>query len=254
MISIASGSKGNCTLIMSSKTAILCDAGISTARISSALKNLGMSLSDLSGVVVTHEHNDHIAALPTLTRYVPVYAHELTARAIYEKQGVLKNYKPVDFYENGFYIGDIEVTPFRIPHDAEYPLGYTFSCENKRVSVATDMGVLKKNVYENVRDSGAVLLESNHDVEMLKEGSYPPYLKARILGNNGHLSNDAAALMAAHLVGTSVQTLVLGHISENNNTTEKALCAVKKVVDEASAKINLCAATQYCVSSVFEVK
>ncbi|MBR2485722.1 MAG: MBL fold metallo-hydrolase, partial [Clostridia bacterium] len=111
LISLASGSKGNCALIYSDTTAILCDAGISYTRIVKSLRQVGFCLCDLSGVVITHEHSDHICALPKITPIVPVYAHPMTAKAIYERQGVLFNYKSQDFYENGFMIGDIAVTP-----------------------------------------------------------------------------------------------------------------------------------------------
>ncbi len=255
IVSLASGSKGNCTLIYSDNTAILCDVGISYARILDGLEKYRIPLNAVKGIVITHEHSDHIAALPKIARFVPVYAHPLTAQAIYERQGELNNYNGVDFYESGFSIGDIKVEPFRIPHDAAYPLGYSFACEKKRASIATDMGVPLKSVLNNISGSQVVILESNHDVEMLKNGSYAYPLKQRILSKNGHLSNDDAGMMAQWLVGTSVEHLVLGHLSENNNTPDLAYNTVKRKIDALRAKgeINLSLASQSDGSQLFEL-
>ncbi|MCQ2602535.1 MAG: MBL fold metallo-hydrolase [Clostridia bacterium] len=136
IVSLASGSKGNCTLIYSENTAILCDAGISYTRILDGLAKYRTPLSAVQGSFITHEPSDHIAALPKISRFVPIYAHHLTAQAIFERQGALSNYRSVDFYENGFSIGDIKVEPFRVPHDAAYPLGDSFECDKKRASIA----------------------------------------------------------------------------------------------------------------------
>ena len=252
LVSLASGSKGNCALIYSDNTAILCDAGVSYTRISKSLKGMGFDLCDISGIVITHEHSDHVCALKRLCDHVPLYAHPLTAKAIYDKQGVLKNYRAVDFYENGFDIGDIKVLPFRIPHDAEYPLGYTFKCGGHSVSIATDMGFATNGVFQNIKDSQVVLLESNHDVEMLMNGPYTPALKKRILSKNGHLSNDMAAVMAERLVGGKTHTIVLGHLSEQNNLPELALGAVKGRVDKLGGGVRITVALQNEISEVFE--
>ncbi len=255
IVSLASGSKGNCTLIYSENTAILCDAGISYTRILDGLEKYRIPLSAVQGIVITHEHSDHIAALPKIGRVVPIYAHHLTAQAIFERQGALPNYRSVDFYENGFSIGDIKVEPFRVPHDAAYPLGYSFECDKKRASIATDMGVPLKSVLNNISKSEVVILEANHDVEMLKNGSYAYPLKQRILSKNGHLSNDDAGMMAQWLVGTSVEHLVLGHLSENNNTPDLAYNTVKEKVDALRAKgeIELSVASQTDGSRLFEL-
>ncbi len=253
LVSLASGSKGNCALIYSDKTAILCDAGISYTRITKSLKEIGFCLGDISGVVITHEHSDHICALPKVTCYTPLYAHPLTAKAIYLRQGALKNYKSVDFYENGFTIGDIEVLPFRIPHDAEYPLGYSFKCRNSRISIATDMGFPTNGVFQNIKDSQVVLLESNHDVEMLVSGNYAPALKQRILSKDGHLSNDMAGMIATRLTEGKVKKLILGHLSENNNMPGLALDTVCAQLGKVPGHhIEVTVALQNQRSEVFE--
>ena len=253
LVSLASGSKGNATLILSNSTAILVDAGVSYSRISSELSDFGLKPSDLDGVVITHEHSDHIAGLCKLSPYTKVYAHPLTQRAVCQKADV-KNMIDVPDYEGGFKIGDINVEPFRIPHDAAYPLAYTFDCEGARCSVATDIGMPTKGVVRNVKDSEVVLLEANHDLEMLKNGKYPPMLKARILSNTGHLCNDATARIASILCDDSrIKQLVLGHISENNNTEQKAYDAVERVLKEKNSDIELYAAHQSRRSEVFEI-
>ena len=141
IVSLASGSKGNSTLVFSDDTAILVDAGVSYTRLNEELRKFGLNTAKLDGVVITHEHTDHIAALPRLGRDTRIFAHPKTAQAIVARQGELSGYTEVDFYEGGFTIGDIEVIPFRIPHDAAYPLGYSFRVKSgAQVSVATDMG------------------------------------------------------------------------------------------------------------------
>ncbi len=255
LVSLASGSKGNATLVFSDTTALLVDAGISYTQIKTELKDFGLTPSMLDGVIVTHEHIDHIKALPRLEQDCQVYAHPLTQKEIYIRQGVLKNVADVDDFEAGFIVGDIAVTPFRIPHDAIYPLAYTFSVGHARCSVATDIGVPTHGVMKNIRESEVVLLEANHDVEMLKNGKYPPALKARILSNNGHLSNDSAAKIAGLLSGKSeVRQLVLGHISENNNTEQLAYEAVSNTLEQlGNSDIELAIAHQSRRSEVFEI-
>ncbi len=255
LIPLASGSKGNATLIMSDSSALLVDAGISYARLHDDLEELGLKPSMLDGVVITHEHADHVKALPRLCAECRVFAHPDTAREIYNKQGMLKNVAEVDNYEGGFFVGDIKVEPFRIPHDAVYPLAYSFRVGSARCSVATDIGVPTYGVMRNIKDSEVVLLESNHDVDMLKEGKYPPNLKARILSNKGHLSNDSAAKIAKLLCENSaVKHIILGHISENNNTEEMAFDTVKEAVEGCGGHIRLHTAHQYVRSEEFDIK
>ncbi|MEG2273941.1 MAG: MBL fold metallo-hydrolase [Clostridia bacterium] len=255
LVSLASGSRGNATLIISDTTAILVDAGISYTKIANGLKEFGLTPSMLDGVVITHEHSDHIAGVPRLSNDTKIYAVEQTARAIFERQGVLKNYQEVEYYEGGFEIGDIKVMPFRIPHDAAYPLGYSFACGSARCSVATDIGVPTRGVLKNISDSEVVLLEANHDLEMLKNGPYNRCLKERIMSNTGHLSNDSTARIAELLVGSHVHSLVLGHMSAENNLPSLALSTVgNKLLECENAEIELYLAFQDRRSEVFEIK
>lgn len=254
LVSLASGSKGNATLILSNTTAILVDAGVSYTRIASELKDFGLTTDMLDGVVVTHEHADHVCGLQKLCEHAKIYAHTLTAQALCAKYSGLKNFADIDDYEGGFEIGDIRVFPFRIPHDAAYPLAYSFECGHARCSVATDIGTPTRGVLRNIKDSSVVLLEANHDVKMLQEGKYPAWLKARILSNNGHLSNDATARIVNHLCdGSEVQRLLLGHISENNNTEKLAYDTVENTLKERNSEIELYVAHQNRRSEVFEI-
>jgi phosphoribosyl 1,2-cyclic phosphodiesterase len=256
LVSLASGSKGNATLIFSDNTALLVDAGISYTRISEELKIFGLTPSMLDGIVVTHEHADHICGVRRMSECTKIFAHPLTARAMCLFQDGIKNIVDVPFYENGFVVGDIRVHPFRIPHDAAYPLGYTLECGGARVSVATDIGRPTVGVFKNISSSSVVLLEANHDLTMLKYGSYPERLKSRIMGENGHLSNDAAALIAQRLaVDSRVKTLLLGHISENNNKPELAKATVCGALEKCPAcDMEVFVASQRVRSEVFETR
>lgn len=256
LISLASGSKGNATLIMSDNSALLVDAGISYTRLCDELEDLGLKPSMLDGVVITHEHTDHVKALPKLCEDCKVYAHPFTLKAIYDRQCALKNVVDVENYEGGFSVGDIDVEPFRIPHDAAYPLAYTLCSGRARCSVATDIGIPTRGVLRNIKDSEVVLLESNHDVTMLRGGKYPPMLKSRILSDRGHLSNDATARLVAHLSGqSSIKHLLLGHISENNNTEQCAFDTVRDALENmGDSNISLHIAHQNRKSEVFEIE
>lgn len=254
LVSLSSGSKGNATLILSDSTAVLLDAGVSFSRIESALREFGLTPAMLDGVVLTHEHDDHVRALPKLEKYVSIYAHPLTAEALNRRNMRLENYADVDCFEQGFEIGDIKVEPFRIPHDAAYPLAYSFCCGHARCSVATDIGVPTVGLLKNIKNSEVVLLEANHDLDMLKNGNYPLRLKERILSSRGHLSNDAAGRVAQLLVGSDVRQLILGHISENNNTENIAYSTVQNALESAgNSQIELSVAHQGRRSEVFEI-
>ncbi len=241
---MASGSKGNATLIMSEKTALLVDAGVSCARLERELKELGLGVDALDGVLITHEHDDHIRALPKLSGRCKIYAHPLTARELDLRFGALKYVVGDKDFELGFEIGDICVQPFRIPHDAAYPLAYSFVSGGARCSVATDIGVPTYGLLRNIKDSQAVLLEANHDLKMLKEGSYPPRLKQRIMSPKGHLSNDSSAKIAKLIAGEGVKNLILGHISQNNNSEQLAYDTVRRALDEEHSDISLSVAHQ----------
>ncbi len=223
-LSLVSGSSGNCSIVSDGKTALLVDCGLSASRLSELLEAIGVSPLDLSAVLITHEHSDHIKGAGVVSRKygLPVFATCGTHEAIKNCGITDKNIKYISPDES-FEIGTIGVNAFSIPHDAAEPVGYSFFLENKKLSVATDMGYMNDYILEHIKGSAAVILESNHDVEMLKNGRYPEYLKRRILGNFGHLSNAAAADTALKLLESGTRHIMLAHLSADNNTPKTAI-------------------------------
>lgn len=223
-----SGSGGNCIYIENGDTQILIDAGCSCARIEAEMQKIERSLADVSAVLITHEHSDHIAGIGTISRKydIPIYANEPTWMEISAKSGEIKkkNIRVID--KADFYIQDLCIQPFEVPHDAAWPFGYSVSAGGKKVSVMTDTGRATEEALRCVEGSGIVLLESNHDVNMLTNGRYPYPLKKRILSPHGHLSNDDAAKAALRLALSGVKGILLGHLSESNNEYELALRTV----------------------------
>ncbi len=219
-----SGSKGNCIYIGTEQSKVLVDAGYSCAKISAELKKAGAHMEDIDGILVTHEHSDHIGGVGVISRKydIPVYANEETWQQMESRVGGVstKNVRIID--EKDFYVKELCVQPYEISHDAVRPFGYSITAQGKKVSVMTDLGHVTEKILKQVAGSSIVLLESNHDVEMLKCGPYPYYLKRRILSGSGHLSNDDAAATAYRLVASGVRGILLGHLSEKNNFYELA--------------------------------
>ena len=231
LCSLSSGSKGNCIYIASDTTEILVDFGMSYAYVQDALQKIGTDVKNISGVVVTHEHADHVCGLLRASQEgLKVYAHARTTLAINAKCGRIQT-ENLPFYDGGFAIGDITVLPFRVPHDAVYPLAYSFIEGGDKISVATDIGHPTEGIINNLKTSRILLLEANHDREMLLGGDYPDRLKKRIDGANGHLSNETAAEILKKVISPKTKQIVLGHLSENNNTPELAF---QTIVDSLS--------------------
>ena len=222
LCSIASGSSGNCIYIGNSNAGILVDAGISKKRIVEGLTSIDVNPEKLNGILITHEHSDHISGLGVFTRKykVPIYAtRETIARILNSKSlGVLDEnlfheIKP----DESFYVEDIKVNPFSISHDAANPVSYTFDNANKRVGIATDLGTYDDYIISNLEDCNALLLEANHDINMLQVGAYPYSLKRRILSDVGHLSNDNSGRLLSRLFTDKLKYIFLGHLSKENN-------------------------------------
>lgn len=220
--SIASGSSGNCICVGSDHTTILIDAGISGKRIEAGLNEYQMKTGDVDGILVTHEHSDHIAGLGVLARKygISIYTTVGTKDAILSSATVGKI--PEELIQTivpnqMFSIGNLEIRPFSVYHDAVEPVGYRVSCDGKSVAVATDMGHYDDYIIDHLKDLDALLLEANHDVRMLQVGSYPYYLKRRILGARGHLSNESAGQLLCQLLHDKIDTILLGHLSKENN-------------------------------------
>ncbi|MBO6108272.1 MAG: MBL fold metallo-hydrolase [Eubacterium sp.] len=231
LYSIASGSSGNCIYAGDDGRGFLVDAGISLKRIREGLGDQGLSLDNMDGILITHEHSDHIAGLAALLRKypLPVYATADTIEKIWEKCN-MNNISPELFHSirsgEGFEVSDYHITPFPISHDAADPVCYTLRKNEKKVGIATDMGIYDDMVIENLGDCDAVLLEANHDINLLQVGPYPYSLKMRILGDRGHLSNTASAGLIREIIHKGLKTVILGHLSEQNNFPELAFNTV----------------------------
>lgn len=239
ILSLRSGSRGNASLVSGGNTKLLVDCGVSGKSVTSALADVDVYPEDISAIAVTHEHIDHIAGIGVMMRryHIPVWANAATWMAMESQVGKIDK-SLVNIFDNGssFEIGEIGVKPFSIPHDAADPVGYSFMCGDEKVAVATDIGELKKDLFEAIRGSKTVLLESNHDVNMLEIGKYPPQLKRRIRGKLGHLSNDDAGRAAEFLVRLGTERIILGHLSEENNYPELARQTVICVLNDAGIK------------------
>ena len=230
-LSLVSGSSGNCSLISDGKTHLLIDCGLSMKKLSDALAKVDLSPSDISAVLVTHEHSDHIRGAGAVSRKynIPVYATLKTHEAT--DSGFIPNVRYVN-PDVDFEIGTIGVKPFSIPHDAADPVGYNLFFGAKKLSLATDIGKMNDYVMEHLKGSIAVLLESNHDTEMLMKGRYPMYLKRRIAGAFGHLSNDEASETVLRLINCGTKHIMLGHLSNENNTPNTAYLAAARLLEE----------------------
>ena len=235
--SIASGSSGNCLMAGSSSTTVLIDAGISGKRIESGLNNTGQTLGDVDALLITHEHSDHIRALGVLMRKygMPVYATAATIDAMKKMTNLGK--LPEDLFHpvkagQSFDIGDLSVTPFSLSHDAADPVGYRVSHNGKTFAAATDTGCYDSDLVDNLRDLDVLLLEANHDIRMLEAGPYPYYLKMRILGDRGHLSNESAGKLLSEVLHDRMKRIYLGHLSKENNFEQLAF---ETVCDEVTS-------------------
>lgn len=223
--SLYSGSSGNSIFVASGATKLLADAGLSGKKIIGALNSIGEDPSQLSAVLVSHEHSDHIKGAGILSRKynLPIYASKGTWEAMEGMLGAVDecNKRSFSSYEP-FMIGDICVTPFPIPHDAVEPVGYSFEASGKKVTIATDIGCINTDLLNYFEDSDLLLLESNHDAQMLKVGPYPWHLKQRIASSHGHLSNEAAGEVIAYMAQKGTKCFLLGHLSRENNFPELA--------------------------------
>ena len=236
MMSIVSGSSGNCTLISTANTSILVDVGTSKKRINDSLHEIGMDMKDINGILITHEHIDHVRGLGVISRSydIPVYATAATLEEIdsirslgeYDK-ACCRQIEP----NEEFVIGDISVCSHSIWHDAADPVCYTFKRENKKISIATDMGGYDDYIINALSDSDIMLIEANHDIRMLEVGPYPYELKHRILGKYGHLSNESSGQLIKRLLNNHIKGILLGHLSKENNYPELAYETVKCELD-----------------------
>ena len=236
--SLYSGSSGNSLFVQTENTRILIDAGVSSKKIEEGLKSIDVEPSSIDAILVTHEHSDHIQGLGTFSKKfdTPIYANQETIDnmqnqilKISEKN--IKKFKVAD----KFSIGDIDIKSFSIPHDAANPCGFNIFKENKKLSIATDIGHMDNKLIKNLEDSLFILLESNYDSEIIKYSRYPYSLKSRITGPLGHLSNDSAGKTISYLLKSGLKSAILGHLSKENNFPE---LAYKTVADQLMEQNN----------------
>lgn len=221
---LASGSEGNSLLVSAGGTHILVDAGISARRITTALLSLGLTPGDIAGVLVTHEHSDHTAGLATLTKQyrLPLYASGGTAGALCARIPHAADVLHLLPRQGVLTLGDAQVTVFPTSHDAAESIDFRFDCGGAALGVLTDTGCVTPEAEQALQGVDLLVLESNHDEDWLLSGPYSYYLKQRILGNRGHLSNDAAAALAQRMASAGTRQFVLAHLSRENNTPERA--------------------------------
>lgn len=209
-------------MVATSRTRLLIDAGLSRRETFERLRAIGVDWRSLDAILITHEHGDHVAGLGAIAgklndgaRLIPTFLSRLTAPAIAWGERV----PPIELFASGdkFTIGDIEISSFTIPHDAADPVGFSFFAEGVKISIATDLGYLPGSIRLHLAGSDVLLLESNHDLDMLKVGPYPWPVKQRVMGRMGHLSNEVACSFIRDGLDTRTSTIILGHLSEHNN-------------------------------------
>ena len=230
--SLYSGSSGNSLLVETENTKLLIDAGVSSKKIETALQDIHIEPSSINGILVTHEHTDHVQGLGTISKKfdLPVFVNQETLDAMPKQKDKIasKNIKTFKIADK-FSIGDLEIKPFCIPHDAANPCGFNSWKENKKISIATDIGQMTNSILKELEESLFILLEANYDPDVLRCSSYPFPLKNRIAGPTGHLSNEMAGKTISHLLKSGLKNAMLGHLSKESNFPE---LAYQTVIDE----------------------
>jgi phosphoribosyl 1,2-cyclic phosphodiesterase len=237
---LASGSRGNCSVLASSRTCLLIDVGLSCKETLRRLRVSGIDPATIKAVLITHEHADHVGGLYVtakrlgLSVYMTAAAHATWQRDFHDSAGRSVSVEKLELFEagRGFQVGDIEVLPFTTPHDAADPVGFTFTVEGAKIGYATDLGYLPASVREHLRGCDGLLIEANHDLEMLRSGPYPWAVKQRVMSRVGHLSNDALAEFLATDYDGGAAFLILAHLSEQNNHPELARTAAERALSQ----------------------
>lgn len=237
LISLFSGSSGNSIYITNRTTHILVDAGLSGKRIEESIQSVGSCMKNIQGILISHEHRDHILGAGILSRRfnIPIYANKKTWDVMGKELGKIPEGCARTFVTGQtFMIGDISVHTFPTPHDAAEPVGFNMTYNGKKVTIATDIGHINGELLSNLVGSDMIMIESNHDIEMLKMGRYPWPLKQRILSDFGHLCNDMAAKVIAYLASFGTEKFLLAHLSKENNFPALAMETVKNALREKS--------------------
>jgi phosphoribosyl 1,2-cyclic phosphodiesterase len=250
---LASGSSGNAAFLSTGNTRILIDAGLSMKELARRLALIGESLESIDAILISHEHSDHVAGLPVLARSKKVRARifltRLTAPAIDWGGGQPR----LETFQAGaaFTVGDVEVTSFSIPHDALDPVAFCLEAGGARIGIVTDLGYIPASIKFHLRHTDLLMLESNHDLDMLKVGPYPWSIKQRVMSRVGHLSNLGMSEFLMQDLDPSTHRLVLGHLSEQNNHPEIVRMIASQSLEERGLRTQLSIAAQHTASEVF---
>jgi phosphoribosyl 1,2-cyclic phosphodiesterase len=250
---LASGSRGNATFVSSGSTSILIDAGLSGIEIERRLKSKGLSPKDLDAILVSHEHTDHIQGVGVLSRRfnLPVYINSKTQGAAFPQIGKVHDVKNFACGST-FLINDLAIHPFSISHDAEDPVGFTLNQNGTTIGIATDLGIVTAMVKEHLKGCGLLILEANHDEDMLINGPYPWSVKQRVKSRTGHLSNAASKQLLNEIQHDRLKHVILAHLSETNNTPQKAVDEVGKALNPNNVQLDV--AVQHECSALFRIK
>ncbi|MCD1261834.1 MBL fold metallo-hydrolase [Paenibacillus athensensis] len=235
---LSSGSTGNATVVDNGETKVLVDVGFSAKKMDQLMKEREVTGREIDAIVITHEHSDHIKGLGAFARKydLPVYANEKTWRALEEQIGeIAEGNKRVMETGSTLDFGALQVESFGISHDAAEPVGYCFYEGEQKLSLVTDLGYMSSKVKEKIADSDAYVLETNHDVEMLRMGHYPWSIKRRILGDKGHLSNEAAGEALCEIMSGRTNAVYMAHLSRDHNLMDLARLTVNNVLEERNA-------------------
>ena len=238
--SLSSGSSGNCLFLSSGASSVLVDAGLSGKRVAQLLNQMGETPRAVEAILVTHDHIDHISGIGVLSRRfdIPVFANAATWRAMEDKIGEISSRNIREFTTGGeFELAGFGIKSFPISHDASDPVGLTFCKGNIKISVANDLGCVTPEVERELKDSSFIMLEANHDTEMLWVGRYPWYLKKRIAGDRGHLSNEDTGAALLRLAGGRTKAVLLGHLSKENNYPLLALETVRGILSQEGIEV-----------------
>lgn len=257
--SLYSGSTGNSLFLESSNSKILIDSGVSAKKIVDGLSSINVDINDIDAILVTHEHSDHVQSLGTISKKfnIPVYATHKTWDAMPGQKDKISSSNIKYFNANeDFEIGDFKIHSFLIPHDATEPCGFNFLYDDKKLSIATDLGHVTNSIMDSLEGSNFLMLEANYDPEVLKCSRYPYLLKTRIAGPNGHLPNNLAGKTIAHLINSGLEGVTLGHLSKENNFPE---LAYNTVIEElrfnncSTDSISLNVANRDCPTDVLDI-
>jgi len=254
---LGSGSSGNCVFVECGKTKVLFDAGITGRQTARRLEDIGKSIDEIDAIFISHEHRDHVSGAGVLNRRhdIPLYFNEKTFAESSYWIGKVEN---VNFFNTDkvFKFKDIKIKPFSTLHDSIDPVGFLVSNSVKNLGIVTDIGEPCKNVFDHLKKMNSIVLETNHDPEMLQNGPYPPYLKIRIKSNRGHLSNhDAAELIMQHANHQKLEKIFLAHLSEINNQPDLCVETFKDIIhkNEKLKKVKLILTNRYKPTEVFDV-